>query len=96
MRPEISSTALKAAEVGSPVGQPVEKHTSGAKALIDLIAVAARLKSSPDAIRGLSASSGAVVFFSVCLLSLLALAGCGHKAPVAADQPVPVRVRRPT
>jgi len=95
MRPEISSMALKAAEVGSPVGQPVEKHTSGAKALIDLIAVAARLKSSPDAIRELSASSGAVVFFSVCLLSLLALAGCGHKAPVAADQPVPVRVRTP-
>ena len=51
MRPEISSMALKAAEVGSTVGQPVKKHTSGAKALIDLIAVAARLKSCPDTIK---------------------------------------------
>jgi membrane fusion protein (multidrug efflux system) len=29
------------------------------------------------------------------LLALLPLAGCGPKAPVAADQPVPVRVRAP-
>ncbi len=29
------------------------------------------------------------------LLALLPLAGCGAKAPVAADQPVPVRVRAP-
>ena len=29
------------------------------------------------------------------LLALLPLAGCGAKAPVAADQPVPVRVRTP-
>jgi multidrug efflux pump subunit AcrA (membrane-fusion protein) len=35
------------------------------------------------------------VFFAMCLLSLLPLAGCGPKKPVAADQPVPVRVRVP-
>jgi len=32
---------------------------------------------------------------AMCLLALLLLAGCGPKAPVAADQPVPVRVRVP-
>src|ERR1017187_7412151 len=32
---------------------------------------------------------------AICLLALLPLAGCGPKAPVAADQPVPVRVRVP-
>ena len=32
---------------------------------------------------------------AVCLLALLALAGCGPKAQVAADQPVAVRVRVP-
>jgi membrane fusion protein (multidrug efflux system) len=32
---------------------------------------------------------------AMCLLVLLLLAGCGPKAPVAADQPVPVRVRTP-
>jgi multidrug efflux pump subunit AcrA (membrane-fusion protein) len=34
-------------------------------------------------------------FFFMCLLTLLPLAGCKHKPPVAADQPVPVRVRVP-
>jgi multidrug efflux pump subunit AcrA (membrane-fusion protein) len=32
---------------------------------------------------------------AVCLLALLPLAGCGPKTQVAADQPVPVRVREP-
>jgi multidrug efflux pump subunit AcrA (membrane-fusion protein) len=32
---------------------------------------------------------------AVCLLTLLPLAGCGPKTQVAADQPVPVRVREP-
>ena len=32
---------------------------------------------------------------TMCLLALLPLAGCGPKAPIAADQPVPVRVRTP-
>jgi multidrug efflux pump subunit AcrA (membrane-fusion protein) len=32
---------------------------------------------------------------AACLLALLPLAGCGPKTPVAADQPVPVRVREP-
>ncbi|MGA3160132.1 MAG: efflux RND transporter periplasmic adaptor subunit [Terracidiphilus sp.] len=36
-----------------------------------------------------------VCLFAVCLLALLPLVGCGPKAPVAADQPVPVRVRTP-
>jgi RND family efflux transporter MFP subunit len=37
----------------------------------------------------------AAEFTAVCLLALLPLAGCGPKTPVAADQPVPVRVRVP-
>ena len=32
---------------------------------------------------------------AICLLALLPLAGCGPKTPVAADQPVAVRVRAP-
>jgi multidrug efflux pump subunit AcrA (membrane-fusion protein) len=32
---------------------------------------------------------------AIILLALLPLAGCGPKAPLAADQPVPVRVRAP-
>jgi multidrug efflux pump subunit AcrA (membrane-fusion protein) len=31
----------------------------------------------------------------LCLLALLPMAGCGPKPPVAADQPVPVRLRAP-
>jgi RND family efflux transporter MFP subunit len=42
----------------------------------------------------LTARHGAV-FCAVCLLALLPVAGCGPKAKVAADQPVPVRVRTP-
>jgi RND family efflux transporter MFP subunit len=37
----------------------------------------------------------AVGLRAVCLLGVLALAGCGPKAQVAADQPVPVRLRTP-
>jgi len=33
--------------------------------------------------------------WALCLLALLPLAGCGPKAQVAADQPVPVRLRTP-
>ncbi|MGA2806834.1 MAG: efflux RND transporter periplasmic adaptor subunit [Terracidiphilus sp.] len=33
--------------------------------------------------------------WAVCLLGVLALVGCGPRAHVAADQPVPVRVRTP-
>jgi RND family efflux transporter MFP subunit len=36
-----------------------------------------------------------VLLFTLYLFMLLPLAGCGPKAPVAADQPVPVRVRPP-
>jgi len=43
----------------------------------------------------ISASTAHVCLFAVCLLALLPLAGCGPKTPVAADQPVPVRVRAP-
>jgi multidrug efflux pump subunit AcrA (membrane-fusion protein) len=32
---------------------------------------------------------------TLCLLALLSLAGCGPKKPLAADQPVPVRLRQP-
>ena len=36
-----------------------------------------------------------VLLFPLYLFMLLPLAGCGPKAPLAADQPVPVRVRTP-
>ena len=42
------------------------------------------------------AKSALIIYFSAFLmLALLPLAGCGRKAQVAADQPVPVRVRAP-
>ena len=95
MRSEFPGTALKAAEVGSTVSQPLEQLTSGAKARVDIKPLMAQLKPCPDAMRVVSASSGATAFIAVCLLILLPLAGCGPKTPVAADQPVPVRVRVP-
>jgi RND family efflux transporter MFP subunit len=43
----------------------------------------------------ISSNPANVCLFAICLLALMPLAGCGPKAPVAADQPVPVRVRAP-
>jgi len=36
-----------------------------------------------------------ISLYPLCLLALLPLAGCGPRTPVAADQPVPVRLRAP-
>jgi multidrug efflux pump subunit AcrA (membrane-fusion protein) len=40
-------------------------------------------------------SKGSACLAICLLLAILPLAGCGPKAPVAADQPVPVRLRAP-
>jgi hypothetical protein len=47
--------ALQAAEKGQMPNEKPEKRPSGAKAHVDLIALAARLKSCPDASRDLLA-----------------------------------------
>ena len=92
MRPEIPSAATTTAGDGSPVSLPCEKRTSGAKARASLLLLAARLKSCPFKATGLLSRDALA---AACLLALLPLAGCGPKAPVAADQPVPVRLRPP-
>jgi hypothetical protein len=50
-----SSGPKQAAEKGQLMNEKPEKRPSGAKALVDLIALAARLKSCPDASRDLLA-----------------------------------------
>jgi len=49
------SGAKQAAEKGQMMNEKPEKPPSGAKARVDLIALAARLKSCPDASRNLLA-----------------------------------------
>jgi multidrug efflux pump subunit AcrA (membrane-fusion protein) len=91
MRPEISSAATQAAESGSIVSHIRPIYAIDTKFPIDFSQLDDGTKASSHRQRPLDAVSVA----ALCLLVLLPLAGCGPKAQMAADQPVPVQLRAP-